>query len=194
MKVLLQNISEISSALTGLMLILVGGMLPSAIIAPSQNLSFTVIDIPSSWQVASLLICSLVLGSRASTIAVFAYLSIGLFYLPVFHGGGSIGYIASPDFGYLLGFIPAAWFTGKIIAITKSKSISQLFLSAIVGLTIIHSIGIINIILGTIFSRWETPFLQLLLTYSFSTFPVQLLLCPAVALSSKCLRKILLTE
>ena len=129
MKGLLQNISEIISALTGLMLILVGGMLPSAVIAPSQNLSFTVIDLPSSWQVASLLICSLVLGSRASTIAVFAYLSIGLFYLPVFHGGGSIGYIATPDFGYIAGFIPAIWVTGRISESNKENSFNSSSLS-----------------------------------------------------------------
>ena len=31
---------------------------------------------------------------------------MGLFILPVFHQGGSLGYLLTPNFGYLLGLYP----------------------------------------------------------------------------------------
>ena len=57
---------------------------------------------------------SLLCGPQIGTISAISYLIIGLFYLPVFHGGGSVGYILTHEFGYLLGFIPAAWLCGLL--------------------------------------------------------------------------------
>ena len=34
------------------------------------------------------------------------YLLVGLFLLPIFHQGGSLGYLLTPNFGYLLGIYP----------------------------------------------------------------------------------------
>ena len=34
------------------------------------------------------------------------YIFLGLFIAPVFHKGGSIGYLLTPNFGYLLGVYP----------------------------------------------------------------------------------------
>ena len=100
-------------------------MLPSAIIFPNQNLSLGILEIASTWQVPGLLLCGLVFGPRSGIIASLAYLTIGLFYLPVFHGGGSIGYMATPDFGYLVGFIPAVWITGRLVQIKKRNTIKK---------------------------------------------------------------------
>ena len=36
----------------------------------------------------------------------FLYIFLGLFISPVFHEGGSIGYLLTPNFGYLLGVYP----------------------------------------------------------------------------------------
>ena len=66
----------------------------------------------SNWQIQGLLLTSLLCGPQIGTISAISYLIIGLFYLPVFHGGGSVGYILTHEFGYLLGFIPAAWTCG----------------------------------------------------------------------------------
>ena len=87
------------------MAILVGGLLPAALLIPLP--SPTVVDLPATWQVPALLLCALVCGPRAGVIAAVAYLSIGLLDLPVFHGGGGLT-VLEPGFGYLAGFIPAA--------------------------------------------------------------------------------------
>ncbi len=175
-------------------MILVGGMIPSAILIIKNNFSFGIIDIPISWQVPALLLAGLVCGPKAGIIAVIAYLTIGLFYLPVFHGGGSIGYIATPAFGYLVGFIPAVWVTGRLVQFKNKTSIHLLFVASITGLTIIHTVGIINLLIGALTSRWGSSFIELIYIYSISNFPFHILLCFPIVLLSKSLRKILILE
>ena len=87
-------------------------MIPAWIILPQQGLSLSIIPLNSNWQIQGVLMASLLCGPQIGPICAFSYLIIGLFYLPVFHGGGSIGYILTHEFGYLLGFIPAAWTCG----------------------------------------------------------------------------------
>ena len=60
-----------SGALAGLLLILLGGLLPAAILLP---LSPHLVTLPATWQVPSLLLCALVSGPRAGVIAAGAYL------------------------------------------------------------------------------------------------------------------------
>ena len=85
-------------------MILLGGMVSTAIIAPSINIPTQIISLPISLQIPGLLLCSLVFGPTSGSISVIAYLTLGLFFLPIFHGGGSIGYTLTPEFGYLTGF------------------------------------------------------------------------------------------
>ncbi len=187
----MRAINKFSSVLAGLLIILTGGMIPSGFFVTGQNFSFKVHDLPSSWQVPSLLFVGIVCGPKCGLISVVAYLTIGLFYVPVFHGGGSIGYLATPDIGYIAGFIPAVWVVGNMIRSHKKYSIFQLYKACIIGLTIIHCVGIINLLIGTLFSRWNDTLLDLFLTYSVSTFPMHLLLCTGVSVISKLSRKIL---
>ncbi len=87
-------------------------MIPSSIIFPQEDLSLSNISLHSNWQIQGLLLTSLLCGPEIGTISAIAYLIIGLFYLPVLHGGGSVGYIFTHEFGYLLGFVPDAWTCG----------------------------------------------------------------------------------
>ena len=54
-----------SGALAGLMMILVGGLFPSALIIPGLNLSPRLFSLSSTWQVPSLLIAAL--GAKGIT-------------------------------------------------------------------------------------------------------------------------------
>lgn len=60
------------------------------------------------------LMAGLLLGSRNGAIAVGIYVLLGLVGLPIFAAGGGITYVLRPSFGYLFGFIVAAFVTGKI--------------------------------------------------------------------------------
>ena len=190
----LNALKTISAATAGMLLITLGGMMPSSIIVINQSFKLEVFDLPSSWQVPVLILTGIVCGKESGLIAVVAYITLGLFYLPVFHGGGSVGYLATPEFGYIAGFIPAIWVIARIIEINKRNSLTQLFIATFIGLTIIHTIGILNLIIGSLTNRWSKEFIELIITYSIATFPVQLLLCPTVAILGKSIRKILIRE
>ena len=55
-----------SGALAGLLLILIGSLLPAALLVP---LPLSVVELPATWQVPALLLCALVCGPRAGVIA-----------------------------------------------------------------------------------------------------------------------------
>lgn len=188
-----------SGAIAGLLLILVGGLVPAAITLPQigsatlQPLGWTLQPLGVTLQVPALLLTALVAGPRSALLAAVAYLSVGLFRLPVFHEGGGIGYLLDPGFGYLAGFVPAAWVSGKLAR--RSGSMDPLALAAIaaIGLAVIHLCGLTNLLLGALAGRWGENGSLLLINYSLALLP-QLLLCCAVGLLAWLLRRLLLVS
>ncbi|WP_269624631.1 biotin transporter BioY [Prochlorococcus marinus] len=190
----MHNFSNGAKAITGVMLIIICAMIPSSIIFPQEDLSLSNIPLHGNWQIQGLLLTSLLCGPKIGTISAISYLIIGLFYLPVFHGGGSVGYILTHEFGYLLGFIPAAWTCGFLAKNTsKSNLINYSFYTAI-SLCIMHIIGIIYLILGKILGNWFVSLFDLILINTFIPFPTQLLLCISISLLSLLLKRILILK
>ncbi len=180
------------AALTGLLIIILGGLTPAATITPNIHVTGEVLNLSSTWQVSALLISSIVFGHRVGVIASTAYLTIGVFYLPIFHGGGSLGYLMIPDFGYLAGFIPAAYIVGILGRLKENQSFMQFTKISLIGLFVIHFFGISNIILGSILSLWSSNTLDLIISYSIKPIPIQILLCTSVGIISKSIRSLLL--
>ena len=181
-------------AITGVMLIIICAMIPSSIIIPHKDLSISIIQLYSNWQIHGALLTSLICGPYIGTICALTYLIIGLFYLPVFHGGGSVGYILTHEFGYLLGFIPASWTCGFLAKrATKSTLINHSFY-AVVSLFILHLIGISYLILGRSIGIWIDNLSDMILLNTLIPLPNQLLLCVAISLLSICLKRILIIK
>ena len=181
-------------AITGVMLIIICSMIPSSIIFPQEDLSLTIIPLQSNWQIQGVLLTSLLCGPQVGTISAISYLIIGLFYLPIFHGGGSVGYILTHEFGYLLGFIPAAWLCGLLAKKdTKANLINYSFYTGM-SLCVVHIIGIIYLIIGKVFGNWLENLSDLILINTFIPFPTQLLLCIAISLLSIFLRRVLIIK
>ena len=176
------------------MLILVGGMIPSGMVVPGDHWAPTILDLPITWQVPTVLIIPLVAGSSSGMIATFAYLTVGLFHLPIFHGGVTIEYIQSPGFGYLAGFIPASWLCGQLVQRKIKLNIIRLTTYALIGLGSIHLFGSLNLIIGEIMNRWTEPLSELLFRYSFSPLPSQMIFCTAIAFIALSFRSILFIE
>ena len=76
-----------SGAIAGVLLILVGSLIPAAVLVPVAELPPRLLSLPSTWQVPALLLCALVCGPRSGVIAAVAYMTVGLVDLPVFHDG-----------------------------------------------------------------------------------------------------------
>ena len=180
--------------MTGIMLILVGAMMPSAILIPQKDLSFSIINLPSTWQIAGILLCSLICGPKIGIISSVTYLLIGLFHLPVFHGGGSVGYILTPEFGYIIGFIPAAWLCGTLATKKQNCSLISIIYSTIIGLVLIHLIGISYLIIGNLIWDWRESLFNLILTNSIAPLPSQMALCLSISFLFLLLKKKLLIK
>lgn len=181
-----------SGAIAGLLLIVVGGLIPAAI--PLHDASgWDLRPLGITLQVPALLLTALVCGPRSAMLAAVAYLSIGLFQLPVFHEGGGIGYLLDPGFGYLAGFVPAAWISGKLARQQGMDDPLTLAGAAAIGLFVLHLCGLANLLLGSVANRWGTSLLPLLLTYSLALLP-QLILCCGVGVLAWLMRRVLLIE
>ena len=165
-------------------------MIPSSIIFPQENISLSIVPLQSSWQIQGLLLTSLLCGPQIGTISAISYLIIGLFYLPVFHGGGSVGYILTHEFGYLLGFIPAAWTCGFLAKRNSKPNLMNYSFYTTISLYTMHSMGIIYLIFGKIFGFWLDSLSDLIFINTLIPFPTQLLLCISVSLLSIILKQI----
>ena len=190
----MHQLSSGVKAITGVMLIIVCAMIPSSIIFPKEDLYFSIIPLHSNWQIQGLLLTSMLCGPQIGTISAISYLIIGLFYLPVFHGGGSVGYILTPEFGYLLGFIPASWTCGFLAKQNSSANLINYSFYTVLSLCIVHIIGIVYLIFGKIFGNWIDNLFDLVLINTFIPFPTQLLLCISISLLSILLKRILLIK
>ena len=178
-------------AITGVMLIIICAMTPSSIILPQKDLSLSIIPLNSNWQIQGVLLLSLIYGPKLGTICAISYLIIGLFYLPIFHGGGSVGYILTHQFGYLLGFIPAAWICGFLAKMNSKASLINYSFYSVLSLFILHFIGIFYLSFGKIFFNWNENLFDLILINSFLPFPTQLLLCLSISPLSIFIKRLL---
>ena len=191
---IVRALATFSGAIAGLLMILVGSMLPSALLVPIIATPPKVLIISSNWQIPALLLCALVSGPRAGVIASVAYITIGLFYLPIFHGGGGISYLTQPGFGYLVGFVPAAWISGQLSKQARMNNFLFLTVSALAGLIILHIFGITRLSIGSLFNLWQEKFSELFFSYSLSPLTSQLSLCPAIGVIAFSMRRILLVK
>ena len=64
------------------------------------------IEMPITWQIPTIIILTLIFDRKVVFRAYTIYIILGLFISPVFNQGGSIGYLLTPNFGYLLGVYP----------------------------------------------------------------------------------------
>ena len=186
----LRALATWSGAIAGLLLILVGALVPAAFLFPEAGV-WAIRPLGITLQVPALLLTALVAGPRSALLAAVAYLSVGLFQLPVFHEGGGVGYLLDPSFGYLAGFVPAAWLTGKLSRQSGMDDPLSLAVLAGFGLVVIHLCGLANLALGSLAGRWGAATLPLMLGYSVALLP-QLLLCCAVGLLAWLMRRLLL--
>ena len=169
-------------------------MIPSSIILPQQDLSLSIIPLNSNWQIQGVLMTALLCGPQIGIICAISYLIIGLFYFPVFQGGGSVGYILTHEFGYLLGFIPAAWTCGYLSKKKRTTNLINYSSYTILALCILHLTGILYLIFGKINGNWIDSLPNLILINTILPFPTQLLLCLSISLMSLFLKRILLIK
>ena len=117
-------------------LIAIGAFIKIDIPLPMYTMHFTL-------QWFFVLMAGFLLGAKLASLSVIVYLCIGLVGIPVFAAGGGPTYILRPGFGFLLGFVLAAFLIGLLTDKMKAGKVRQMLLPATVGLIAYYGIGAI---------------------------------------------------
>ena len=189
--------TELLWALSGLILTIAGNWLEAFITnAPWfwGQMGIHISSLGVNCQVGAVLLTGCMGGKNAAIVSQIAYLSLGLvFGLPVFNQGGGLTYMHEPSFGYLVGFVPAAWICGFLAFQAKPK-LETLAFSSLCGLLIIHGVGLSYLVLAyslgwsnsASLSLWEA-----ILAYSMIRLPGHLTVTCAVSVIAFAMRRLM---
>jgi len=158
------NYSKIIEILISLQCIYISTMIPVLVsIQDSTNLNQS-FEIPITWQIPTIILITLIFKRKVVYIAFSIYLFLGLFIIPIFHQGGSLGYLLTPNFGYLIGIYPLIKIIDKLNT-NKKILISEFIKSGILAIITMHTTGIIYSFLQMSFYNKLSTFF-----YNFSSY------------------------
>ena len=134
-------------------------LLGSIILAISSKIRIPFYPVPMTMQTLVVLIIGIAFGWKLGIATITLYLFEGMIGLPVFSGspekGAGLVYFTGPTMGYLLGFLVAAYVSGKFI---YDNNIIKTFLKLSFATSFIYILGMIW--LGSLIG-WEKPIFQL---------------------------------
>ena len=142
-------------------------------------------EMPITWQIPTIILLTLIFHKKVVFRAFSIYIILGLFIFPVFHQGGSIGYLLTPNFGYLLGYYPLIKIIDNLN--TRNKINVRSFLkNGLIAIVAMHLTGIFYNFIQIIFYSQFNLFLYNLGKYSLGKigyhflmlFPLLLLIKP----------------
>ena len=150
------NFNKLIEVIISLQIIIISSFIPVFFSIPFTNKLIETFEIPITWQLPSIVIITLIFKGRIVIRAFSLYLIIGLFFIPVFHQGGSLGYLLTPDFGYLLGMYPLIKIIDNLNKRNQIINYYELLKYVTLGICSMHLIGIIyNCILVLYFKQPE---------------------------------------
>lgn len=126
----------------------------TALTAVGAFISIPIGPVPITLQSFFVLLSGIILGSKKAMFSQITYLLLGLIGFPIFSGfSGGLQHIFKPSFGFIIGYVAAAYVTGKL---TEEKTASQyLWAAVLAGTLIIYTFGlpymfyILNIMLNS---------------------------------------------
>lgn len=105
-------------------------------------------------QIPMIMFIIALLGRKFSIVSVLIYIIVGLCLAPVFALGGGLDYVFQYGFGYIVGYIPAAFFAGSILS--SGLTYRNMAQSTLVGVLTIHIVGVLYMLFIATLQR-ETP-------------------------------------
>ena len=159
------NFYKFIEILVSLQSLFISTMIPVFITLPFTSKFKNTLEIPITWQIPAVILITLIFKQQIVFKSLTIYLFIGLFLIPIFHDGGSLGYLLTPNFGYLIGFYPLI----KIIENVNKKikiNIFEFLKIGILAITSMHIVGIIYSLIQMIYYKKIDLFLYNLGNYS----------------------------
>ncbi len=169
------NTREITFTALFAALTAVGAFIKIDIPLPLYTMHFTL-------QWLFVLLAGFLLGKKLGTISVIVYLLIGLAGVPVFAAGGGIGYVLRPGFGFLLGFVLAAYLIGALTERIADKKFWRLLIPASVGLVAYYGVGAVYFyLIKNLYVGEAVPFTVVVVQYCLITVLPDFILCAFAA-------------
>ena len=104
-------------------------------------LGFT--PVPITGQTFAVLLAGVALGSRAGAGSMLLYVTLGAIGLPFFAGGeGGWTHVTGASYGYLAGFIAAAWLVGRLAEQRKDRSVRTAIPAFLIGSAAVYTLGV----------------------------------------------------
>ncbi|HHW49574.1 MAG TPA: biotin transporter BioY [Clostridiaceae bacterium] len=98
--------------------------------------------VPLTFQPFFCALAGLILGPKLGTLSQVIYVAAGLAGIPVFTQGSGPLYVLKPSFGYLIGFITAAYVIGKMCEKLNAMKFHNILISLVCGLFAIYLAGV----------------------------------------------------
>ena len=179
------NFYKLIEILVSLQSLVITSMLPVYIPLPFIYKSSNNLELPITWQIPTIILLTLIFHKKVVFRAFSIYIILGLFVSPVFHEGGSIGYLLTPNFGYLIGVYPLITIIDNFNSRNKIN-IGNFLKNGFIGISAMHLTGIFYSFLQIIFYSQFNIFLYNLGKYSIGKigyhylmlFPILLLIKP----------------
>ena len=159
------NCYKLIEIIVSLQSIIISTFIPVYIPLPFIYKSIDSIEIPITLNIPIIILLTLIFSRKVVYRAFIVYLILGLFILPVFHEGGSIGYLLTPNFGYLLGVFPLIKIIDNLNC-DNNLNIRTLLVYGFLAISTMHFFGIIYNFIEMIFFSQFNNFLYNLGKYS----------------------------
>ena len=134
-------------------------LIGSIILAISAKIKIPFYPVPMTMQTLIVLIIGIAFGWKLGLATISLYLFEGIVGLPVFSGtpekGLGLVYFTGPTMGYLIGFLVAAYISGKFV---YDSSLVKTFFKLFFATSFIYIFGIVW--LGSLIG-WNKPIFQL---------------------------------
>jgi biotin transport system substrate-specific component len=155
----------------------------SAMIIVGAYIRIPIPPVPVTLQSFFVLLSGMVLGSKQGVLSVLVYIGLGLVGIPVFAGGtGGIGSVMMPTFGYVLGFVPAAYLSAKL----SGDTYAGYLMAALVSMGTIYICGAgYYLILQELVLGGEINLFDFILSFFAISIPKDIVACLAVSAVAK---------
>jgi len=179
------NFYKLIEILVSLQSLVITTMLPVYIPLQFINKSINSFEIPITWQIPTIILLTLIFQKEVVLKSFFIYIFLGLFIAPVFHQGGSIGYLLTQNYGYLLGLYPLIKIIDNLNYRNK-LNVGNFLKNGFIAIGAMHLTGIFYNFIQIIFYSQFNLFLYNLGKYSLGKigyhflmlFPLLLLIKP----------------
>ena len=159
------NFYKLIEILVSLQSLVITSMLLVYIPLPFIYKSSNNFELPITWQIPTVILLTLIFHKKVVFRAFSIYIILGLFIFPVFHQGGSMGYLLTPNFGYLLGYYPLIKIIDNLN--TRNKiNVGNFLKNGLIAIVAMHLTGIFYNFIQTILYSQYNLFLYNLGKYS----------------------------